>query len=117
MSAMAMGLNILLTVGLVLAMSNIGKLLGPKPNHEGDAELPYEAGQRPIGPAVDRMTVLYYRFAVLFVVFDVDLSFLLPWALNRQGIDLGQMAAMSVFVAMVAFMLAYFWRQGVLECR
>ncbi len=117
MSALAIGLNVALTLVVVTAMASAGWLLGPKPRHEGDADLPYETGERPIAPAVDRMAVLFYRFAVLFVVFDVDLAFLLPWALGRRTMDFAQMATMSVFVALVGFMLAYFWRKGVLECR
>lgn len=114
---MAIGLDVMLTAAVVLALSCAGWLFGPKPRHEGDAEMPYETGEVPIEPAVDRMAVPYYRFAVLFVVFDVDLAFLLPWALNRRSVDLPQMLTMSAFVALVAFMLAYFWRKGALECR
>ena len=117
MTGAAILVNLLMVLGLVLAFSNSGKFLGPKPRHEGDAELPYETGMPPIESAVDRMAVLYYRFAVLFVVFDVDLAFLLPWALNRQTLSFHAMVSVTVFVFMIAFMLAYFWRKGVLECR
>ena len=117
MSALAIAFDILLTALLVLAMSNASAILGPRPRHEGDAELPYETGQVPREAAVEHMSILYYRFAVLFVVFDVDLAFLLPWALNRRGLDLDQMIGMSVFVLLVSFMLAYFWSKGALECQ
>lgn len=117
MSLVALGLNALVVFLVVFAFANAGKLLGPKPVHEGDADIPYETGMRPIEPAVDRMAVLYYRFAVLFVVFDVDLAFLLPWAFGRAGLTLEQMATMTFFVAMIGLMLAYFWRKGVLECK
>ena len=63
------------------------------------------------------MTVSYWRYAVLFVVFDVDLAFLLPWALSRPILDLTSMLAITGFIALVLLMLAYFWRKGVLECR
>lgn len=117
MSGVAILLNLFFVLVLVSVFSSAGALLGPKPAHEGDAELPYETGERPFEPAMERMSVLYYRFAVLFVVFDVDLAFLLPWALNRPTLDLEQMVSLSVFVAIAAFMLAYFWKKGVLECR
>lgn len=115
--AAALAVNFVLVLALVLAFSNSGVLLGPRPRHEGDAEELYETGLTPIEPASQHMSVLYYRFAVLFVVFDVDLAFLLPWALNRQGLDLEQMISMSLFVGLLAFMLAYFWSKGALECR
>lgn len=115
MTAVALGLNLLLTAVIVTAMANASVLLGPKGRHEGDAELPYETGERPQSQALERMSVVYYKFAVLFVVFDVDFAFLLPWALNRKALDLEQMATMSVFVGLAAFMLAYFWRKGTLD--
>ena len=117
MAAFAIGLNVLLVLALVLAFSNSGRLLGPKPVHQGDFDVPYETGMLPIEPAGERMSVLYYRFAVLFVVFDVDLAFLLPWALNRPFLDLRMMVAMTLFVGLAGLMLAYLWRRGVLECR
>jgi NADH:ubiquinone oxidoreductase subunit 3 (subunit A) len=117
MSALAIAIDVLLVLVLVLAFSNSGRLLGPRPRHEGDADLPFETGERPIEPAIAHMSVLYYRFAVLFVVFDVDLAFLLPWALNRGSLTLAAMVSVTVFAGLVAFMLAYFWRRGALECR
>lgn len=117
MTALAIAVNLALTGAVVFAMANAGRILGPKGRHEGDAELPYETGEVPRESAALHMTVLYYKFAVLFVVFDVDFAFLLPWALNRRSLDLEQMATMSVFVALAAFMLAYFWRKGALECQ
>lgn len=113
----ALALNGLVVLGLVAAFAFSGRFLGPCPVHQGDGELPYETGMPPLAPANENMTVLYYRFAVLFVVFDVDLAFLVPWALNRDSLDAAAMAAITGFVALVLFMLAYFWRKGVLECR
>lgn len=113
----AIGLNLLMVLGLVLAFSNSAKLLGPKTKHEGDFDMPYETGMAPLEPAIERMSVLYYKFAVLFVVFDVDLAFLLPWALSRPALDGAMMGAITAFTALMGLMLAYLWRRGVLECR
>ena len=117
MSLLAIAVNFALVLALVLAFSNSGALLGPRPRHEGDAEELFETGYTPFEPAAQHMSVLYYRFAVLFVVFDVDLAFLLPWALSRPSLDLEQMVSMTFFVGLLAFMLAYFWSKGALECR
>ncbi len=116
-SLVALGFDFLIVFLVVFAFANAGKLLGPKPVHEGDADVPYETGMRPIEPAIDRMAVLYYRFAVLFVVFDVDLAFLLPWAFGRRSLSLEQLVTMTLFIGVVSLMLAYFWRKGVLECK
>jgi NADH-quinone oxidoreductase subunit A len=104
-------------VGLLLVFLNANRLLGPRAVHAGDGLMPYETGMPPLEQARDNMAVLYYRFAVLFVVFDVDLAFLLPWAYNREGLDLAQATSVTVFVALVFFMLVYFWRKGALECQ
>lgn len=113
----AVALNLLMVLVLVLALSNSAKLLGPKTKHEGDFDVPYETGMVPFAPALKNMSVLYYKFAVLFVVFDVDLAFLLPWALSRPALDAQMLAAVTFFTATLGLMLAYLWRRGVLECR
>jgi NADH-quinone oxidoreductase subunit A len=115
-TALAMGIDVLFVLGLLGVFMSVNRLFGPKGVHAGDGALPYETGMPPIERAQDNMAVLYWRFAVLFVVFDVDLAFVLPWALNRPGFDLGQAAAMTVFIFLMLLMLAYFWRRGVLEC-
>ena len=113
----AVCVNLLAVLAITGLFANAGKLFGPKPEHVGDAELPYETGLPPLSPSHERMTVLYHRFAVLFVVFDVDLAFLLPWALNRPALDGAALAAITAFTVLVLMMLAYFWRKGALECR
>ncbi len=117
MSALAIAIDVVLVLGLVGFFTQASRLLGPRPKHQGDADIPYETGERPFELALPRMSVLYWRFAVLFVIFDVDLAFLLPWALTSPKPGALEMAAVSVFVAMVGLMLGYFWRKGELECR
>ena len=116
--ALALIVNAVVVLGLLLIFANAGRILGPKGRkHAEQYAMPYETGMPPIAPALDRMSVLYYKFAVLFVVFDVDLAFLLPWALNRPALSLAMMISVTVFVALIGLMLAYLWRRGVLECR
>jgi len=117
LSLFALLVNLLVVLGVTGLFANAGRLFGPRPKHQGDAELPYETGMPPLAPAYERMTVSYWRYAVLFVVFDVDLAFLLPWALSRPVLSLESMLAITSFIAMMLLMLAYFWRKGVLECR
>jgi len=117
LSLFALAVNFLVVLGITALFANAGKLFGPRPVHKGDADLPYETGLPPLAPAYERMTVSYWRYAVLFVVFDVDLAFLLPWALSKPVLDLTSMLAITGFIALVLLMLTYFWRKGVLECR
>ena len=117
MAAVAFVLNLVAVAAIVAFLSNAGKLLGPEARHEGDAELPYETGLPPKEEAGLGMSALYWRFAVLFVVFDVDLAFLLPWALNRGALNGHAVTAVTIFVGLLVFMLSYFWRKGSLSCR
>lgn len=116
-TGLALLVNAAFVLGLVVFFSKANAWFGVAGAHEGDGLLPYETGMRPVERAVDHMAVVYYRFAVLFVVFDVDLAFLLPWALNRPALDFSQAVAMTVFMALMFLMLIYFWRKGALECR
>ncbi len=115
MTGLAIGINIILVLALVLIFANASSWLGPRSPREGDAEEPFETGLLPFQEASERMSVLYYRYAVLFVVFDVDLAFLLPWAMSRP-LGPAPVLAMSLFVGLLGLMLAYFWRKGILEC-
>ena len=110
-------LDVLFVGGIAFILSYAGRLLGPTPKHAGDGNLPYETGMRPIEHAEDKISVLYWKFAVLFVVFDVDLALLFPWALSRSSLTLGNVLSVSLFVGMTGLMIAYFWAKGVLECR
>ena len=105
-----------LTAAMVSAFAFASVLLGPRDRAEGDHDLPFETGLRPLDRAQENMSVLYIKYAVLFVVFDVDLAFLLPWVSAGARAGLDAMLALTVFLALVAFMLAYIWRKGALEC-
>ena len=109
-------LNLLIVAALATAMSLSSRLLGPKSVMEGDKGLPYETGMRPIGTPNHETSVLYYRFAVLFVVFDVDLAFLVPWVWLRHSLSLTAMVSMTAFLLLVGFMLIYVWKKGLLRC-
>ena len=111
----AIAIDAAMTLGLVSVFAFIGRLLGPRPQHTEQGELPYETGEVPLEVAANRMSVLYWRFAVLFVVFDVDLAFLLPWALVRREMSYDALVGVTVFTGLVLMMLAYFWRKGALE--
>jgi NADH-quinone oxidoreductase subunit A len=117
MTNWAIAFDLAFVLALVVFLTNAGKMFGPKPKHEGDADIPYETGERPLEPSLGHMSVLYWKFAVLFVAFDVDLAFLLPWVLGRADLTLRAAAFVSLFIGLVGFMLAYFWKKGALECR
>lgn len=113
----ALGLNLLLIGIVATGLSLASRILGPKSRIQGEKGLPYETGMPPFEPSPVTMPVLYYRFAVLFVIFDVDLAFLVPWVWLRHSLSLTVMVSMTVFFLLVGFMLTYVWRKGILTCR
>lgn len=112
----ALLLNLFFCGVLCVAMAYLSNILGPKKTLGGDKAMPYETGMPPVAPAFGRMTSTYQRFAVLFVVFDVDLAFLVPFVLLRPEAGARELLVLTGFVTLVALTLAVVWRQGALEC-
>ncbi len=80
---------------------------------------PYECGMKPIQEANVQFDIRYYLYALLFIVFDIEIVFLIPWAIasnNGQTIkDLGNLTPaveMTIFIAILAVGLAYAWKKG-----
>ena len=79
-------------------------------------ETPYECGIPPEPYAFSQISIRYYIFAILFVIFDVEAVFLCPWALVFVGNNVA-FYAMMVFLGVLFFAILYGWRKGVLEWR
>jgi NADH:ubiquinone oxidoreductase subunit 3 (subunit A) len=110
---------------LTLALSHLPVL---KPNRPGRIKLmPYESGMDPVGTARMQFDVKFYLIAILFLVFDVELLFLYPWAViaNAEGGDpfwrntFGTVVFVEIliFLATLALAYAYAWRKGVFQWR
>jgi NADH-quinone oxidoreductase subunit A len=94
-------------------------------------QMPYESGMDPIGDARQRFDVRFYLVAIVFLLFDVELLFLYPWAAAQwselvvEGSSVGIPAAfrgwvfweIMVFIAILAAAFGYAWRKGVFEWR
>jgi NADH-quinone oxidoreductase subunit A len=90
------------------------KLLGPsRPSKKKLA--PYESGMTPIGPAVRRLPVKFYLVAVLFILFDIEVVFLLPYAVIVRELGVYGLVAAGVFIVIVTIGLVYEWKKGALE--
>ena len=77
----------------------------------------YESGKLPVGPARKRFSIQYFLYAVLFILFDIEVVFLFPWATvfrNLTPIWLGLLEA-AVFVSILLLGLVYVWKKGALE--
>ena len=75
----------------------------------------YECGEDPVGGAWVQFNIRFYVFALIFVVFDVEAVFLLPWATVFREIGLVAYLEGLVFIAILVVALAYVWRKGDLE--
>jgi NADH-quinone oxidoreductase subunit A len=96
----------------------LGRLLRPSV-WQKDKMRPYECGIDPTTEAHDRFTVRYYIVAMLFLVFDVETIFLLPWAIIFMGDDFSftkfALIEMLVFIGILVLGYYYAWRKGALE--
>jgi NADH-quinone oxidoreductase subunit A len=76
---------------------------------------PYESGMQPYGPGTRRISVRYYLVAVLFILFDVETVFFLPWAVAFRQLGLFGLIEMGVFIAILVVGYIYVWKKGALE--
>jgi NADH-quinone oxidoreductase subunit A len=116
-------LFLLATVGFCVAAMAATHLIGPV-NRTPVKQMPYESGMDPIGDARQRFDVKFYLIAILFLVFDVELLFLYPWAATYSGGSIlppgffGPViweVLLFLFTVVVAYI--YAWRRGVFRWR
>ena len=92
-------------------MSN---LLGPsRPSPEKSA--PYECGVPPVGDARERQSVKFYLVAMVFLLFDIEVAFLYPWAMAMRDLGWAGYIQVVLFTAILAAGYVYIWRKGVLD--
>jgi len=107
---------ILLGVAVILALifMVLSKVLGPfRPNK---IKLnPYESGMDPVGEARERYTISFYLVAMEFIVFDLEVVFIYPWAVRFLDLGLGTFIAMMVFIVVLFIGLIYTLKKGTLD--
>jgi NADH-quinone oxidoreductase subunit A len=91
-----------------------GALLGPK-NPTAEKVIPYECGNDTEGALGVRLDVKFYLTAILFVVFDIEVVFIYPWAALFKGLGWAGVVTMFVFIAALLVALGYCWKKGALE--
>jgi NADH-quinone oxidoreductase subunit A len=111
---------IFLTVatGLALVLMSLGLLLGRwKAKARDDAQKlsPYECGFEAFEDSRMKFDVRYYLVAILFIVFDLEIAFLFPWAVVLQKIGGFGLIAMAIFLAILVVGFIYEWKKGALE--
>jgi len=107
-------LFIIVGLGLGVIMLSVGSLLAPnRPNPEKLS--PYECGFEAFEDARMKFDVRYYLVAILFILFDLEIAFLFPWAVVLQDIGFEGFVAMMIFLLILIVGFAYEWKKGALE--
>ncbi|HEX9953560.1 MAG TPA: NADH-quinone oxidoreductase subunit A [Rubricoccaceae bacterium] len=114
-------LMVVLAAGLALTLLKLAEWLGPSRPRDVKSR-PYESGMDPVGSARDRYSVKFYLVAMIFIVFDVELVFLYPWAVSFQTFlaaggeaALASMAIVGTFLFILVVGLIYDVRKGGLD--
>lgn len=110
----AIAMFVLLTALVGLIAIGLGALFGPRKTDAIKA-MPYESGMTPIGPGMRRMPVRFYLIAVLFILFDIETVFFLPWAIVFRQLGLFGLIEMAIFIAILLVGYFYAWKKGALE--
>jgi NADH-quinone oxidoreductase subunit A len=92
----------------------LGELFGPRKSSEAKS-MPYESGMNPYGEGTRRMPVRFYLIAVLFILFDIEVVFFLPWAIAFRKLGIFGLLEMAVFIVILLIGYVYAWKKGALE--
>lgn len=115
---------VLAIIGFVVVTLVLAHAIGPR-RKTPVKDMPYESGMDPLGDARQPFSVRFYVVAILFLIFDVELLFLYPWAVSAY-VDSGGVpedlrrtvfVVMSVFMTTLAVAYVYAWRKGVFKWR
>lgn len=110
----AIAVLLALTTAVAVIAITLGTLFGPRRDTERKA-MPYESGMVPIGPGTRRMPVRFYLVAVLFILFDIEVIFFLPWAVVFRKLGLFGLIEMMIFIGILLVGYIYAWKKGALE--
>lgn len=119
---------VVILIGFVITNLVLTHVIGPR-KKTAVKQMPYESGMDPVGDARQPFDVKFYLVAILFLVFDVELLFLYPWAVSAYAADANSGATipkelstsvfgvMLVFMATLAIAFVHAWRKGVFKWR
>src|SRR6266404_6158006 len=111
-------LGILIMMGLAAAFASVmillSSFLGPR-NPTPEKLAPYECGMPPVGDARERMSVKFYLVAMIFLLFDIEVAFLYPWAMALRDLGWPGFVQVALFMALLLAGYVYVWRKGALD--
>lgn len=95
-----------IAIVLAILLMALSRILGPyRPNK--NKLMPYESGMDPVGEADERYSISFYLVAMEFIVFDLEVVFVYPWAVRYLELGIGSLVAMSIFIAILFAGLYY----------
>ncbi|GLQ48657.1 NADH-quinone oxidoreductase subunit A [Dyella flava] len=107
-------LFIAVAAGMGIVLVTLGLLVGPR-RPESEKLSPYECGFEAFEDARMQFDVRYYLLAILFIIFDLEIAFLFPWAVVFQHIGIVALIEMGLFLLLLVIGFAYVWKKGALE--
>ena len=110
----AIAVLLILSTAVSFLIVFLSRIMGPFRPSTRKLE-PYESDMTPIGPAMRRLPVKFYLVAVLFILFDIEVVFFLPFAVVARQLGLFALVEMGVFIAILLMGYVYAWRKGALE--
>jgi NADH-quinone oxidoreductase subunit A len=111
-------LPILVFFGIAVVIAGLavgGSWLTARQNPDAEKAAPYECGFEPFTDSRTRFDVRFYLVSILFIIFDLEIAFLFPWAITLGKIGLFGFWSMVVFLAVLTVGFIYEWRKGALE--
>lgn len=102
--------------GLTFAGGNVllSQFLGPR-EPTAEKQAPYECGMPPVGDARERHSVRFYLVAMIFLLFDIEIAFLYPWAMAVRELQWTGFVQILVFFVLLSAGFVYVWRKGALD--
>jgi NADH-quinone oxidoreductase subunit A len=107
-------LFIAVAAGMGIVLVTLGLLVGPR-RPESEKLSPYECGFEAFEDARMQFDVRYYLLAILFIIFDLEIAFLFPWAVVFKQIGIVALIEMGLFLLLLVIGFAYVWKKGALE--
>lgn len=107
---------IFLAIALVVAIAAVGMSLVVAPQHPDSEKMSaYECGFEAFGDARAKFDVRFYLVAILFIIFDLEVAFLFPWAIALGDIGVAGFWSMMLFLGVLTVGFIYEWKKGALE--
>ena len=108
------GIMMLFAVAFGIVLVNVNRWIGPKrPSSEKLST--YESGMEPVRTARERVSVKFYLVAMLFIVFEIEIVFLYPWAVAFRELETAGIVGMGVFLVVLIIGFLYEWKKGAME--